>query len=75
MSIPAGQRANFQTLLRAAGNEDLALMECKDAKTGEYVDAICVVLRESGETIALTPVAIMLREDLIERLTPPLEEA
>ena len=31
MSIPSHARSNFQTLLRAAGDGNLALMECLDA--------------------------------------------
>ena len=34
MSIPDHARANFQTLLRAAADRNLALMECRDAATG-----------------------------------------
>ena len=46
MSIPDHARANFQTLLRAAENGDLALMECADALTGETRYVICAVGRE-----------------------------
>jgi hypothetical protein len=35
MSIPDHAQTNFQTLLRAAENGHLALMECADAATGE----------------------------------------
>ena len=35
MSIPDHARANFETLLRAAGNGNLALMECLDAATAQ----------------------------------------
>jgi hypothetical protein len=35
MSIPDHARANFQTLLRAAADNNLALMERIDAVTGE----------------------------------------
>lgn len=34
MAIPDHIRANFETLLRAARNGDLALMECTDASNG-----------------------------------------
>jgi hypothetical protein len=43
MSIPDHARANFQTLLRAAEDNNLALMECADAKTGETRYVICAV--------------------------------
>ena len=35
VSIPDHIRTNFDTLLRAASNGHLALMECTDAITGE----------------------------------------
>ncbi len=35
MSIPEYARVNFNTLLRAAACDDLALVECADAMTGE----------------------------------------
>ena len=35
MAIPDHARANFDTLMRAAAAGDLALMECRDAATGE----------------------------------------
>jgi hypothetical protein len=42
MSIPKHARTNFQTLLRAAADGNLALMECLDAETGtpRYVCAV-----------------------------------
>lgn len=43
MSIPSPIRKNFQTLLRAAENGDLGLLECKDADTGEPRFVICAV--------------------------------
>lgn len=46
MSIPDHARANFQTLLRAAENGHLALMECVDAVTGEPRYVICAVARD-----------------------------
>lgn len=45
MSIPDHAHANFQTLLRAAENRDLALMECADARTGETRYVICALCR------------------------------
>jgi hypothetical protein len=54
MSIPDYARANFQTLLNAAANGDLALMECADAVTGEPRYVISAVGRE-GEEFVFTP--------------------
>jgi hypothetical protein len=52
MSIPVS--TNFDTLLRAASNGDLALMECTDAVTGEPRYVICAVGGE-GTDYLLTP--------------------
>ncbi|WP_303830963.1 DUF6117 family protein [Asticcacaulis taihuensis] len=49
MSIPEPIRANFQTLLRAAEQGDLALLECADADTGEPRYVICAVQTGGGE--------------------------
>jgi hypothetical protein len=47
MSIPDHARANFQALLRAAADGNLALIECADATTGEALYVICAVGRDS----------------------------
>ena len=49
MSIPDHARANFQTLLRAAADGNLALLECADAETGAVRYVICAVGRDGGE--------------------------
>jgi hypothetical protein len=54
MSIPNHARANFQTLLRAAADGNLALMECTDALTGEPRYVICAVGRD-GAGFVFTP--------------------
>ncbi|MCG2841267.1 DUF6117 family protein [Sandaracinobacter sp. RS1-74] len=46
MAIPDHARKNFQTLLRAARNDDLALLECNDAATGEVRYVLCAVGRD-----------------------------
>ncbi|MGO4843391.1 DUF6117 family protein, partial [Rhizobiaceae sp. 2RAB30] len=43
MAIPDYARTNFNTLLRAAGDGNLALMECADALTGEKRYVIAAV--------------------------------
>lgn len=54
MSIPDYARANFQTLLRAAGDGNLALMECLDAETAQPRYVICAVARD-GADFVFTP--------------------
>lgn len=51
MSIPSYARTNFQTLLRAAGDGNLALMECLDAVTGSPRYVICAVGRDDGDYV------------------------
>ncbi len=54
MSIPDHARANFHTLLRAAADGNLALMECADATTRETRYVNCAVGRD-GTDFLLTP--------------------
>jgi hypothetical protein len=54
MSIPDHARANFQTLLRAAADGNLALMECRDAATGEPRYVLCAV-GQDGTDFLFTP--------------------
>ena len=57
--IPDHIRANFQTLMRAAENGDLALMECADAESGAPRYVICAVGHNGGAAVLLlTLVAI-----------------
>ena len=51
MSIPSFARTNFQTQLRAAGDGNLALMECLDALTGTSRNVICAVGRDAGDFV------------------------
>ena len=51
MAIPEHARNNFNTLLRAAGDGNLALMECLDAVTGEPRYVLCAVGRDDGDYI------------------------
>ncbi|AGK59796.1 hypothetical protein HYPDE_40638 [Hyphomicrobium denitrificans 1NES1] len=51
MSIPDHARANFQTLLRAAADGNLALMECIDAVTGEQRYLICAIGRDKTDFV------------------------
>jgi hypothetical protein len=70
MSIPDYARANFQTLLNAAANGDLALMECADAVTGEPRYVISAVGRE-GEEFVFTPFGHLADSDPYEAYIPP----
>lgn len=71
MSIPEGVRENFNTLLNAAGNGDLALMECRDADTREPRYVICAVGRLGGDYL-MTPFGHMVSDrNPYEAYIPP----
>ncbi|MEH3038550.1 MAG: DUF6117 family protein [Sphingomonas paucimobilis] len=70
MSIPDHARANFQTLLDAAANGDLALVECHDIASGEARYVICAVGRD-GEDYALTPFGHLAEGNPFDLYRPP----
>ncbi|MBC7284664.1 DUF6117 family protein [Hoeflea sp.] len=68
--IPDHIRANFQALMRAAENGDLALMECSDAETGAPRYVICAVGRNGGEYL-FTPFGHLAEGNPYEAYRPP----
>ena len=70
MSIPDHARANFKTLLRAAADGNLALMECADNATGEARFVICAVGRESGGFV-FTPFGHLADGNPYDAYLPP----
>lgn len=70
MSIPDHARFNFQTLLRAAADGNLALIECADSVSGETRYVICAVGREDGDYV-FTPFGHLADGDPYETYTPP----
>ena len=74
MSIPDHARANFQTLLRAAADGNLALLECTDAATGAPRSVICAVGRD-GEEFLFTPFGHLAEGNPYDAYVPPAPEA
>ena len=72
MSIPDHARANFQTLLRAAADNNLALMERIDAVTGEPRYVICAVGRD-GTDFLVTPFGHLANGNPFDAYLPPSE--
>lgn len=70
MSIPDYARTNFQTLLRAAADGNLALMECQDADTGAARYVICAVGRDDGDYV-FTPFGHLADGDPYDAYLPP----
>lgn len=72
MALRDADKENFNTLLRAAASGDLALLECTDAKTGEYRAVITAVAKD-GDGYLLTPFGHMATGNPFEDYDPGLE--
>ncbi|MHB2266341.1 DUF6117 family protein [Aliihoeflea sp. PC F10.4] len=70
MAIPDDARTNFNTLLRAAGEGNLALMECQDAATGALRYVICAVGRDGGDCV-FTPFGHLADGNPYDAYLPP----
>lgn len=71
MPLSAGDRANFDTLLRAVRAGDAALVSCSTLGGGEQVSVICAVQPTAGGEIELVPLAQLFRGNPYELLQPP----
>ena len=72
MAIPYYARINYNTLLRAAGAGDLALMECLDAATREPRYVLCAVGRDGSEYV-FTPFGHLAPGNPFEAYLPPAD--
>lgn len=70
MALKDRDTSNFGVLRRAFMNDDVALVECTDAHTGEYRAVVCIVDRRVGRKV-FVPVAAMAHEDPNELWIPP----
>lgn len=70
MAIPDFARTNFNTLMRAAGAGDLALMECLDAYTREPRYVLCAVGQVDADFL-FTPFGHLAPGNPFEAYLPP----
>ena len=70
MAIPDPVRTNFDTLLRAADDGNLALMECLDAATRETRYVLCAVGRD-GDDYLFTPFGHLADGNPYDAYLPP----
>ena len=70
MAIPDHLTCNFKTLLRAADDGNLALLECLDAATGEARYVLCAVGRD-GDNYVMTPLGHLAEGNPYEAYLPP----
>lgn len=61
---------NLQTLLQAARNGHLAVVECQDKATGQPVAILCA-LSPAGEEVDIVPFARMFAGNPYDELNPP----
>jgi len=73
MAIAPGYKENFQTLLTAAKDDNLCLLECTDVATGKPVMVICAVMRLGDGSMQLAPFAKLFDGNPYEELIPPSE--
>lgn len=70
MAIPDYIRKNFQTLVDAAKHDDLAIVECTDAVTGEPRHVLCAMGWHDGEFV-MTPFGHLSAGNPYEDYRPP----
>lgn len=71
-TVVTAHAANLETLVRAARNGDLALLECVDRFTGELVAVVCAVGFD-GTDCTFTPFAALENGNPFERWMSPAE--
>ncbi len=71
MAIPKAYLANFNTLLKAAKNGDLALVESTDKKTGEPRYLLTAVAWD-GKEYVMTPFGHLCNGNPFEEYTDPV---
>ncbi len=70
MAIPEAYISNFRTMLRAAEQGDLSLLECTDAVTGEPRYVLCAVSLR-GSDYVMTPFGHLHDGNPYEAYVPP----
>lgn len=70
MKLRKGDKANYDTLLRAAINGDLALVDLRRKSDGKSVAGLCAIGVDGGE-FEIIPLAIMIEGNPFELFDPP----
>lgn len=70
MAIPDAHRTNFETLLRATSDGNLALVECTDTITGAPRFVLCAVAFD-GSTYTMTPFGHLADGNPFDLYCPP----
>lgn len=70
MTIPNHAKSNFQTLLRAAADGNLALMECLDSRTSEPRYVLCTIGHDGTDRV-FTPFGHLSDGNPYDAYSPP----
>ena len=73
MAIPKVFSQNFNTLLEAVRDGNVALMECTNQETEQPVYVICAV-EYDGSDYTFVPFAKLFDGDPYEEVTPPVAD-
>jgi hypothetical protein len=73
MKLSKAHEANFHTLLEAANNGDLVLLDCAKAENPEeQVATICAITKIPGsDEVGFVPLAMLFNENPYDVLLPP----
>lgn len=74
MALLKGHKQNFEILVDAFQNNDVALMECQLAATGEKVAVICAANRLPNGEIQFVPFAMLFGGNPYKMVNPPKAE-
>lgn len=69
--LAKGYKHNYDTLLQAAENGDLALMSAIRKSDQQPVALVCAMNRHENEDISMVPLAVMVEGNPYELYEPP----
>ena len=70
MALREGEKANFKTLLQAAGHNDLCLLSATRKSDGKKVALVCAMNRD-GEDYCPAPLAVLIEGNPYEDFDDP----
>lgn len=71
-ALRKGDRANFETLRKACGNNDLALVSSRRKSDGADVALVCAMQHNPDGTFTPVPLAVMVEGNPFELFEDPM---
>ncbi len=75
MTLAIGHQTNLDTIIRAANNRDLAVVECQDKFTREPVPVLAAIYQDASGEYVITPLARLFTGNPYAELLGPGEAA